>query len=79
MSCKFCSTQRERKKAKMFISRPIKDDLIEKVDTFIRKNDKGDTQLVFQGFSGFERNEDCIDEISLHIRFCPFCGKKIGC
>ena len=80
MSCKFCDkTNAEIIRAKMFIDRPNGKTLTEKANAFIRRTDKGDTKLIIDGFwGGFGEEDDSIDRVEFHIRFCPLCGKKIG-
>ena len=80
MSCKFCDKiNADTIKARMFVDRPNGKTLIEKANAFIDRTDKGDTKLVVDGFwVGFGNKGDSIDKVEFHIRFCPFCGKKIG-
>lgn len=80
MSCKFCDkTNADIIRAKMFIERPNGKTLTEKANAFISRTDKGDTKLVIDGFwGGFGSEDDSIDRVEFHIRFCPLCGKKIG-
>lgn len=81
MGCEFCNEHNNNlktAKAKMLIDRPNGNQYIEKINAYINKTEKGDTKLVLSGFVGFEKSEDIIDTVTLHIKFCPFCGKKIG-
>ena len=80
MSCKFCDkTNADIIRARMFIDRPNGKTLIEKANAFIDRTDKGDTKLAIDGFwVGFRTKGDSIDTAEFHIRFCHFCGKKIG-
>ena len=78
--CKFCDKENLKViGAKMFVDRPNGKTLVEKANVFVKRTDKGDTKLVIDGFwGGIGEEDDSIDKVEFHIRFCPLCGKKIG-
>ena len=77
MSCQYCSENALQKQAEIKIDSCIGgNSYTQKIPALICKG-KTASHLVLDGMYGFENCGDTISEISLEIKFCPFCGEKL--
>ena len=77
MSCKHCCNE-ERVQAKMELESCIsRESYTEDVPAHIYMGG-AEPQLVLGRFYGVENAGDAVSDISLEIKFCPFCGEKLA-